>query len=319
LSILHRLPNEQAAYLLLDGAQFESVERWLYQHTENPEYQLLYEGTELANARDVSPCLVDLSKPAQRHLADQFTASSNANQSGIILSTYPNVPTACLVEHLKTLLFACGETTTKAVFRWYDPRVCKHLLKQSSDAECSELLGPIQAVYVNTSEGWLDFSNSLESFQENTQESHRNNAPYLLKEHQYQALIHAADEVYQLRLIEHLNKFFPELMQPLSASEQKQLSTEWIEKGKSLGFEDQLSLTLFSNTLALLGTDCLDEKLTHHPEVTKLLTSKSQQTPAQRVAHASEIAAQVSIEQSTESTDKHTEKQTELQATGTES
>lgn len=308
MSILNRLPEKENAYLLLDGAQFESVERWLYQHTDTPEYHLIYKGTELANARDVSPCLVDLSRPEHRHLADQFAASSNANQSGILLSTFADTSQDDLIEHLTSLIFASGEITTKAVFRWYDPRVSKHLLKHSSDSECSELLGPIHTVFLSTIDGWEDYSN--------THKSHRKNTPYILKEHQYEALTYAADEVYQQRLVEHLNNHFPQLMQSHSASAQKQLSIKWIEKGKALGFEDQLSLTLFSNTLALLGTDCLDEKKTHHPEITKLLTAKSQQTPAQRIEQASELAAKIAAEQS----DKQLKEQLEeTPATGTES
>ncbi len=284
MSILHRLPGNHNNYLLLDGAQFESVERWLYQHTNNPEYKLLYEGTELANAKDVSPCLVDLSNPTLRHLADQFSVGALEHSWGIVVTTFTNVSFEDLIQHLQSRLYVSSATTKKAIFRWYDPRVCKHLLDRSTATEIAELLGPIESIHLASTDGWLAFKNQ--------EQANPNPQLLCLSDKQSEAILNAAQEVYQQRLTQHLNTYFPAKFQPIPPTEQNILINRWIKLAHSLGFEDQLSLTLFCNVLATLGENCLDTSKTQYPEISSLLLKKSSQTAAQRIMEAADLAAE---------------------------
>ncbi|WP_261845070.1 DUF4123 domain-containing protein [Aliamphritea ceti] len=290
MSVLQRCPDNQTAYLLLDGAQFESTEKWLYSHTSTPYFHHLYENTDMANARDVSPCLVELNKPGQAHLADQFSAFSNAHSSGILLSTYPEVSINTLLKHLQSLLYATCELTPKAVFRWYDPRVCRHLLECSSNTEQAELLGPVQTILIPTADGWTEFHNPGQQT--------RSNTPYPLSQHQLAALDGASQQVFQERLQQHLSNCYPDTMANKTATEQNELCNDWIVQGKRLGFDDQLSLTLFCNTLAMLGAECI-EAHSPYPNVSNLLLQKSPQTPQQRVAQAADLAANIVAAQQT--------------------
>ena len=291
MSILQRLNPQHRAYLLIDGAQFDHVKNWLHTHVEEPQYQLLYEGTHLANALEVSPCLVDLSLPNHRHLADQFYALSSAHRAGILLSVFPEVSTQDLFEHLQSLLYVTCERTPKAIFRWYAPRVCRHLFEQSSETERAELMGPINTILLNPEAQWLEFNNQTHQT--------RSDVPYALSSTQLAALDLAVDQTFKEQLVNYLMQHFPVLCANKSVLEIDALCGDWIDQGKQLGFDDHSSLTPFIYILATLGTQCLEQN-SPYPEVSQLLLHKSPLTPQQRVEKAAELAAHIRTAQDKE-------------------
>ena len=164
--------------------------------------------------------------------------------------------------------------------RLYDPRVLRALLDIASDAETAELLGTVATLWIPDSENddWLQYHNLQPASQNKTDF-------YRLTQLQLDAMGQVNGQQNIKRLAQHIQKHFPEQ----AGQDATGLARRYIDEAGKLGFYTRQECFYYSNVLCLLNAR--QERHPHFTDIQKLLTESSQQTPAQRIKQAAELAA----------------------------
>lgn len=137
----------------MTSSQAGDVRRWflfeysdellqkIYQLGENPEPQLLFEGTELGPYADQSPILVG---------ADANPSISAAvndvpeDWPGLVIES--NRPQDMLLKHLRHILFIGFDGVRKGVLRYSNPRTASYFFPACTQQDLFLWLGPIHAL-----------------------------------------------------------------------------------------------------------------------------------------------------------------------------
>lgn len=140
------LPESGGVYLLLDGARFEDVHRFIYQMDELPEYEPLYRGTFFAKAHEVSPCLVKVSgeKP---EMLDWFFSEGAAERKAVLITSGMNLQE--LAGHFRKYLEARLPSRKIVLFRYYDPGILHALIPFGAKPQVAGMLAPCSGLAWN--------------------------------------------------------------------------------------------------------------------------------------------------------------------------
>jgi hypothetical protein len=130
-------------YVLLDGARFGNVHRFIYERIEHPEYRALYRGTFFEPITDVSPCLVDVSNDRGPMLSWYFEEGADKSQ-GIVMAS--DFDLRELSSHLQNFLEAGLPTKRIVLFRFYDPEVFTAIAQFPKKKIVSAFLHPLDLV-----------------------------------------------------------------------------------------------------------------------------------------------------------------------------
>lgn len=142
-------PDDRALelYMVVDGARDERVYRAVYE--SRLDYECLFTGSVPYELGAAAPYLVNLTKEASftRWVLEEGWGKG----FGIFAWTLTN--TLALRQHFRRLLQVQDERGRKFYFRYYDPRVLRAYLPTCTQAERTELFGPVQQLLLEGPDG----------------------------------------------------------------------------------------------------------------------------------------------------------------------
>lgn len=271
------LPWRKNAYLLLDGVSVLELLNRLYEWYEAPEFDLLYQGTPLAELKDISPCLIRLQGENDPGLS-VFLAHAE-EQWGYLL--FSDAPSAELLKHLRGLLIARHPQDQPLFLRVADPAVMAALLALDQDEQSSVLYGPINTFVTadRLTSQWTVHNNPAKPLP-------AVEAPYRLREAQLDTLNQVSFRNLVIALGEYLEREFPNYLQRIAIEQRWSRVQALAEQAYQLGFASEIEASDFASIFALLGDDALEQ----YKDIAKLVREPSPQTPAQRIESAAQIA-----------------------------
>lgn len=280
--------NQPDYYVLLDAITLPSLERWLYETLEAPDYEVLYLKTPLKECREASPCLVALQgAPA---LWDAFLTQGAEQQWGWLL--YSRASRQQLLTHLRWLLMVHHPVHGQQVLRLASPSVMHSLLNIQGGESYTHLLGnAIERAWLpinNTSSTtWWQLSQS-DALQETVVS---NVAPPLtLQEAHLSALAQVNWQRFQTTLAKHLQRYFPSGPLISHHGSAMEAAEQVITTTARLGFMGQRAHFYMANILGAHGNAALD--VDRYPALAKLLLHPNHQAPMERLKAAVNLAQQ---------------------------
>lgn len=260
-------------YLLLDGAQIDDLFRRVYELEAAPEFHLLYQQTQYADLADVGPMLIRAESDSDLYSEFQTHWMRNA---GVALESA--MPEALVVEHLRSLVHLRGGGETTLLFRYYDPRVLRLWLGSLGHAELARFMGPISAMQVFDPDTGLTKLYQSPG-QDEGQVYDRN--PWLhLSSEQLDVLNGARQQAFDQRLIEHVNRWFPECLAGADDQQRRQWAAQCRGRAAQYGYSSANEVARWSGFVALMGIDFPDA-LEH--EAFRQVLSRRQITATQRL------------------------------------
>lgn len=277
------LPWGQTVGLLLDALQVDDLIKRLYEWSEAPHIDVLYQGTQWAEISRFSPCLVNIADP-EHPVLKQFLANTR-NQWGYLL--FSDGPWTELLNHLRWLTSIQPAQMDEMFLRISDP-VVAHALFAADLHPNAQVFGPCsQIVVANTPlDGWQQYKRPSEMPEP------QYHMPYVPSAAQWTALQAAAFRKSIGELYQHMQHFFPDYQANLQPAQRLAHLHELANTAIARGFEDEREIWLYANVHGFLG----EQNVSSHPDIVELLTVESELTTFQRIDRASELAAQRSTQ-----------------------
>lgn len=136
-------------YALIDGARDRRLEPMI--RLSGLEYACLYAGRLAPALERAAPYLVHLA-PNARFTRELMTTGWGRSWGIITI-----VPAECTIQqqrrHFRTLLRVKTEDGRFLVFRFYDPRVLRVYLPTCTEAEVSQVFGPVPHILAESADG----------------------------------------------------------------------------------------------------------------------------------------------------------------------
>jgi hypothetical protein len=133
-----------SAWLLLDGARFENIHKFIYTLDPAPGYYALYRETEFAPIADAGPFLLRVT-PGYGELWSWFVWQGAEEQRALLLLSQHSLRT--LASHFQQYLEARLPNLDVVLFRFYDPAIFHILAAQCIKPNIAAMLAPCSAVY----------------------------------------------------------------------------------------------------------------------------------------------------------------------------
>lgn len=280
--------NQPGYYVLLDALTRPSLERWLYEVLEAPDYELLYLKTPLKECCEVSPCLVAIKgAPA---LWDAFLQQGTEHQWGWLL--YSRASRQELLARLRWLLMVHHPVHGQQVLRLASPSVMHSLLNIQGGESYTHLLGNV------IERAWLPINNTSSttwwqlSHSDALQETVVSNVapPLALQEAHLSALAQVNWQRFQVTLAKHLQRYFPSGPLISHHGSTMKAAEQVIATTARLGFLGQRAHFYMANILGAHGNAALD--VDQYPALAQLLLHPNHQAPMERLKAAVNLAQQ---------------------------
>lgn len=139
--IFHSSLEENAIYLILDGARFANMYVFLGEQNRWENYIPLFRGTFYQTVEIAGPFLLSVHK--NDSIFQWFMQLPENSLCGILLKT--SIHMEELKEHLQNWLEVTLPDYNLALFRYYDPVVVHKIFGTMSEEELLALFGPIEA------------------------------------------------------------------------------------------------------------------------------------------------------------------------------
>ncbi|PSW71693.1 hypothetical protein C9J41_20160 [Photobacterium sp. GB-50] len=107
----------------------------------------LYQGTDLNDAKDLSPILITINNDQRSALLNDIECE---RLKGLMLATKKTVQLTILMQQLRQRLFVKFDKERKAIFHFQNPRVASHFFRQSLAQDTHAWMGNIKKL------AWLD-------------------------------------------------------------------------------------------------------------------------------------------------------------------
>ena len=270
------LPWDQGqAVLLLDGAAVPDLPLRLAACAPGILKIPLYKETRFNALSDISPLLVAIGQPDDP--AFQFYLEHAAQEWGSLLFT--REPLNRLTKHLRKLLTVHVAEGPEVMLRLADPAVAHALIGAQGLDE--RLFGPIHTWVIpdRVTGGWHRHTRALTTPADLPKR-------YALSVEQNAALDAVDLRRATLKLDAHLQAYFPDdRVRPLP--ERWPALDRQVRTAYAQGFTSQSDLTYYANIFAWLGSSPLEQ----HPQIARLLSTPSAQTPSARIAAAAQLAS----------------------------
>lgn len=134
-------------FLILDGARMDAP-RFIYEHDDCPEMDVLYRSTPHEPVKEVSPCIVRFSENSRL-----WEDVNNWKSHGVAIESSADIHT--LGHHLRSLISVRLPDGFFAYLRFYSPSQIAPLLSSLSDQELARFSGPVARWhYFAPTEGW---------------------------------------------------------------------------------------------------------------------------------------------------------------------
>jgi len=131
-------------YLLMDGARFDNIHRFLYEHEDFPDYTALYKGTNYETCKEVSPCIAKVPNPSCTLLKWYVERGADEDKAVILVS---KLGTDELAEYYQQFLEAQLPDGKTVLFRFYDPTVLCVLITKPQHSVTKRILEPLTTLY----------------------------------------------------------------------------------------------------------------------------------------------------------------------------
>ncbi|WP_304641841.1 DUF4123 domain-containing protein [Pseudomonas sp.] len=260
-------------YLVLDGAQIEDLHRQIYELEPAPEFFLLYHQTRYSELADVGPVLVR-AEPGSP-LETEFKANWITNAGFSLTSA---MPTAVLVDHLRSLIHLRTNADVVLLFRYYDPRILRIWLDSLDEAERARVMGPIASIQLPSADARLPH---LYENRTMTEGRVYDSAPWLrLDSNQLAVLNMAQQQRFDQRVIEHVTRWFPGCLAGLDEPGQQQWAAGCRNRAAEYGYSSASDVARWAGFVTLLGNDF---PAAPEHEIFRTLLTQAQVTPAQRL------------------------------------
>lgn len=280
------LPDEfswdQSVGLLLDALHVDNLIPQLYEWSDAPEIDVLYQGTQWAQLSEVSPCLLRLRRDDDPILL-QFLANSQQQWGYLLVS---DGPWEHLLAHMRWLTSIRSEPGDEMFLRISDPAVA-HALFAAEQHPDAQLFGPCKQIIVANAplDGWQLYARSGDVSAPDF------NEPYASGPAQWAALKAAAFGKTVAELYRHMQRFFPEYQAHMPAAQRLEHLHALANSAIEQGFAGEQEIFLYANIFGFLGSQALQAQ----PDILELLTGHSELTSFQRVDCAATLAAQRSV------------------------
>lgn len=280
---LASLPGNGKTFLLIDGAKVNGLSQVIYREIEDPHCEALYRGTELADLLEISPWLVE----AGMNSSLALKCFEEWQHQGAAIVFQADCDIEELMEHLRGLLMARLVTGDEVVFRFYDPEIARHLLKQDSMGEDRRrLMGPCSlfAIQDRRTGEWEHFYNDQPSGERQTE-------VFNIREEHQVAMERAAEQTALRKLELHTADYFPHLLQQPDANEQDwEVVSALVDAAKARGLYSTRDIALYINTIGWLGHQAFENS-----DVQSLWKENSA-APGKAIARIAEFAEKKSKE-----------------------
>lgn len=270
----HDLPWATPAYLLLDGVSVPDLVQRLHPWG-NPAYNL-YLNTRWHELLDISPCLIALNGLHDPLLA--YFQEHAAFEWGYLLFSSADVHKLC--EHWRHLLCVEQVDGVDVMPRIADPAVMHQLFSIALQDRSARWFGPVTHVCLPDGvEGvWRQHARPHQAIAEP--------ATYRLTDQELTALGSVEFRNAVSGLIEHMHKYFPDLLATLAPSAQRSYVQNMTEQAYQQGFCSDQELSFYANVFGYLA----GQPLTDHPDIAHLLTKSRPGALLARVKLAAELA-----------------------------
>ncbi|PJG57421.1 DUF4123 domain-containing protein [Aeromonas cavernicola] len=262
-------------YLLLDGAQLPALERTLFELIDSPAYQPIYLYAPWDGLREASPLLV-AANPVLLAWYQQQSA-----KAGYLLSSY--LPLLPLAELLRQVIEVESPYGSRVLLKMAQPEGMARLLVDDTPLlwqGLNQVWLPVrQKILPNGPVHWWHkrVSDTL---------AERQDERLRLNDQQWARL----GEVSWLdtldTIAQHMRKWFPARL--IQQANQAEWIAYWADWAYGRGFTSAADLLSFFNVLGFIGTEWHDGN--QYPDIHALIIQHSAHTPAQRIAHAVELA-----------------------------
>ncbi|WP_339650721.1 DUF4123 domain-containing protein [Halopseudomonas pelagia] len=260
-------------YLLLDGAQIDNLLQRIYELEPAPEPHLLYRQTRYAELADVGPVLVRTEPGSALHAHFHATWAQTA---GCELDS--SMPEPAIVSHLRSLIHIRTDGDVVLLFRYYDPRIMRLWLADLSIPVREQVMGPIDNISFSGFE-----SGSVQRFanQSKTAGQRYEDRPWLqLSGNQLARLNIAKEQCFDQRLVEHVNRWFPDCLAKADAQQRQQWAAACRRSAAEYGYSSASDVARWAGCVALKGN--LFPEAPEH-EIFRNLLAQPQTTPMQRL------------------------------------
>ncbi|MFJ5535726.1 DUF4123 domain-containing protein [Vreelandella titanicae] len=280
--------NQPGYYVLLDALTRPSMERWLYETLEAPDYEVLYLKTPLKECREASPCLVALQ--GAHELWEAFLKQGAEQQWGWLL--YSRTSRQQLLARLRWLLMVRHPVHGTQVLRLASPAVMHSLLNIKGGGSYTSLFGSVierawLPVKDSTSMTWWQVNQS-DSLQETGVPTSA--SPLSLQEAHLSALAHVNWQRFQVTLAKHLQRYFPSGPLISHHGSAMEAAEQVITTTARLGFMGQRAHFYMANILGAHGDAALE--IDQYPTLARLLLQPNHQAPMERLKAAVNLAQQ---------------------------
>ena len=256
-------------YLMLDTSQEGDVLKQLYRLDTAVEQEPLYLYEPWNELISVSPYLVKAT-PA---IAEWFD-SQRGQLDGFLFCS--SLALESLVEHLRSLI------------KVQSPYGSSIILK-SAHSGCANVLFSTETdwYWQHIDEVWLPYKKGWAHYLSPCTEM-KSVKPYRLTDEQWQALGELATENAYAHTLNHVEYFFPHCLD--NVTDKQKWIQYWFDAAYSRGFQNETEVCLFMNVMGYLGKEAITTD--KYPKITELIYQTSQQTPAQRIKQAADLAHQ---------------------------
>ena len=280
---LAELPDAGKSFILIDGAKVNGLDQVIYRQEDISSCDALYRGTELSDLIEISPWLVEANMNSS--LARQCFGEWAHLGAAVLFRAECDFDE--LINHLRGLLMARVVTGDEVIFRFYDPEIARHLLKQDDgDKGVKRLLGPCSAIALQDrrTEEW-------ECFYSDQPLCEQQNDVFKIREEHQVAMEKAAERTALRKLELHIASHFPHLLQQPSASGQDwEAVSALVAAAKARGLFSTRDIALYINTIGWLGQHAFEDS------DIETLWRESSAVPGKAIARIAEFAEKKSTE-----------------------
>lgn len=265
-------------YAVLDSVRIPELLRQIYEHDESPVARNLYQGTELDNLHHLAPWVVQV-HPESR-LPQWLENTVLPEAGGYLFSS--NYGIEEIVQHWSWLRHVWGQGNQLSIGRLHDPDIMTALMQGSEPQEQCQLMGVADRlwVYSRRQTEWQIWQNEQPAFIAQTDF-------YRLSDRQITHMAEVPVVRLAQQLAEHIRTYFPDRLE----TDPQAQAERYIQQARALQFNTRQDQYRYTNILCRLGEEPVRQG--RYPEIHRLLTQSSAQTPSQRLAQAAELASQM--------------------------
>lgn len=236
-------------FLILDGARIDAP-RFIYEHDDHPDMDLLYRNTPHEPVNAVSPCIC---RPSEN---SRLRDDRNGWKShGIAIEATVDIFT--LGNHLRSLISVRLPDGAFAYLRFYSPGQIESLLSSFSQQELARFSGPVSRWhYYAPAEGWK----TVEAPGKGESLDASNEGWFRLSQEHLGAIESSNEMAFRKKLIHQAG--WPVTQESMSRID------KIVSKARSLGFHSQKDIATYSELACFHGAR-LDE-----PRALKILGSE---------------------------------------------